>query len=178
VGCLRRFTDTLSPGSSLVVYRFSDLGNSHGTASLAMSPDAAGELVRSQGWSRTIPRWVPAPLPRQTGLPGYFGNLVNSRWAEHLRSEPCALRTADADRTAPLVPTPRATILSCETKPNPTLHRAPMSVVEGCRDCRRRPEPYKRRSLGPCHWSSTVSTRYGLPSTQNRTGRSFAFRPE
>src|SRR5208337_286096 len=40
VGRLRRLFDALSPGSSLVAYRFPDLGNSDGTASLAMSPDA------------------------------------------------------------------------------------------------------------------------------------------
>src|SRR5690348_8687106 len=63
VGCLRRRSDTFSPGPSLASYRFSYLGNFYGTAALAVSPDSVRELAGSQSRSRAILGWVSAPLP-------------------------------------------------------------------------------------------------------------------
>jgi hypothetical protein len=48
VGCFRCFAHTLSPDSSLAARRFSRLGNTYGTASLAVSFNCARELARTQ----------------------------------------------------------------------------------------------------------------------------------
>ena len=67
VGNLRRFRDALSASASLATHRCPRLGNFHGTVSLAMSADAAGELARSQGRRPTVPGRLPAPLYGQVG---------------------------------------------------------------------------------------------------------------
>src|SRR2546425_6391407 len=45
VGSLRCSADSLAPGSSLAAYRFTCLGDSYGTASLAVSFNCARELA-------------------------------------------------------------------------------------------------------------------------------------
>src|SRR5437879_12573702 len=42
----------------------------------------------------------------------------------------------------------RLAILPGERRPTPTLPRVSMTIVEGCRDFRRRLEPYRRGFLG------------------------------
>src|SRR6266496_3468091 len=51
LGCPRRLRDTLPPHFAVAAYRLSDLGNSHGTASVAMPSDLGRELARRQGRS-------------------------------------------------------------------------------------------------------------------------------
>src|ERR1700740_2021376 len=48
LGCFRRRADALTTGSPLSPYRFAHLGNPYGTASVAMSPNPAGELAGRQ----------------------------------------------------------------------------------------------------------------------------------
>lgn len=48
VGDIRCLSNTFSPRSSLVAYRFARMGNSYGTVSLAVSAHTARELVESQ----------------------------------------------------------------------------------------------------------------------------------
>jgi len=98
VGRFRCVADTLAPDASLATYRFSCLGNPHGTASLAVSSDFAGELARTQGRSRSGPRWVPAPLLGQAGLSRYSFNHANDSGGNHLHFESCVLWPASLDR--------------------------------------------------------------------------------
>src|SRR5579872_2093015 len=74
--------------SSLVAYRFPDLGNSHGSDALAVSFNAAGELAGTKGGRRAIPRRLPAPLYGQAGLSGYFRNSVDGGRSARLRLQP------------------------------------------------------------------------------------------
>jgi len=64
---------------------------------------------------------------------------------------------------------PHTLIASDDMRPNPTPHPASLSVVEGCRDCRRRPEPCKRCSLG--HTTDRARFRPDTAFLQARTER-------
>src|SRR5258708_33102857 len=59
VGDLRRRAHASAPGSSLVAYRFPDLGNSRGVANLALSFDSPRKLAGRKGRHRTISGWFP-----------------------------------------------------------------------------------------------------------------------
>jgi hypothetical protein len=78
------------------------LGNSYGTAPLAVSVDGAGELARTQRRSRARARRVLAPLLGQAGLSGHFANHVNNCGGTHLRSESCVLWPANLDHSISL----------------------------------------------------------------------------
>ena len=60
VGDLRRSAGARTPNASLVAYRVSSLGNSYGTASLAVPFDYVGELPGSQGGRGAIPGRISA----------------------------------------------------------------------------------------------------------------------
>ena len=62
VGRLRRFAGAFAADSAVAAYRLSGLGNSDGTAPMAVSADSRGELARREIRSSALPGWVPAPL--------------------------------------------------------------------------------------------------------------------
>src|SRR5438874_1408158 len=68
VGHLWGAAHAMPSDSSLVAYRFVDLGRSDGVATLALSVDSSRELARTKGGNRTLPGRIPASLSGQTGL--------------------------------------------------------------------------------------------------------------
>ena len=100
VGNLRRLCDALSAGASVATHRFTSLGNSHGTAALAVSFDALGELAGAKCGRRPVSGRLPAALSRQTGLPGCFCHRIDRRWRDRLCLQPGALREAGVENAA------------------------------------------------------------------------------
>ena len=121
VGGFRCFADALAPDSPVTAYRLSCLGNSHGTAPLAVSFYRARELARKQSRSRTLPGWVPAPLLGQAGLSGHLGNRSDGCRGDHLRSESCVLCL---DRATPIA-------LNVGPSRLPFLRRMALPVASG-----------------------------------------------
>ena len=102
VGSLRRFRDAFPPDFEVAAYRVSCLGNSYGTASLAMPSDAARELVRGQGGSRTLSGRVPASLFGQADLSQHFSDSTNNRGRIGVCSESHLLRATDVECSTPM----------------------------------------------------------------------------
>ena len=98
VGDLRGLAHAIASRSSLVAYRFPDLGNSHGADTLALSINAARELAGAKGGRRALPGRIPAPLFGQAGLSGYFRNRADSGWSASLRLQPGGLCQASLER--------------------------------------------------------------------------------
>ncbi len=101
VGSIRRFHDAFPPDFEVAAYRVSCLGNSYGTASLAMPSDAARELVRGQGGSRTLSGRVPASLFGQVDLSQHFSDSTNNRGRIGVCSESHLLRATDVECSTP-----------------------------------------------------------------------------
>jgi len=97
VGGLRGSAHAIASDSSLVAYRFSDLGNCHGVAVVALSLDSSRELVRTKGGRRAIPGRFPPPLSRQAGLSGHLCNHPDSGGSDRLRLQPRTLWKASLE---------------------------------------------------------------------------------
>ena len=86
MGDLRRVPGAVPTNSPVAAYRLTDLGNSYGTSSLAMSVDLAGRLARKQSRNRAVSGRVPAPLlSRQSHLSGHFRNNSYGHRGDNLR---------------------------------------------------------------------------------------------
>lgn len=103
VGGLRGPAHTIASRSSLAPYRFPGLGNSHGTAAVALSFNAPGELAGTKGAGRAIPRRIPASLSGQDGLSGYFCHRVDGGWRNRLRLQPRPLWKASVENPASII---------------------------------------------------------------------------
>jgi hypothetical protein len=101
-GTTKRFRDAFPPDFEVAAYRVSCLGNSYGTASLAMPSDAARELVRGQGGSRTLSGRVPASLFGQADLSQHFSDSTNNRGRIGVCSESHLLRATDVECSTPM----------------------------------------------------------------------------
>ncbi len=98
LGDLRRLGDTIAPDSPWPAYRLTYLGNSDRSASMAMSADPTGELVRGQGRGRTLPGWLFAALSGQIGISRHLRNCSDNCRRTSLSCESCDLWKAGVDR--------------------------------------------------------------------------------
>src|SRR5262249_11406102 len=97
VGGLRRSVRAIASRSALVAYHFPDLGNSHGTAALALSFDAPRELAGAKGGRRTVSGKLSASLHGQARLSGCFCNRVDRGWGDRLHIQPRTLWKASLE---------------------------------------------------------------------------------
>ena len=110
VGGLRGSAHAISSDSSLAAYPFSDLGNCHGVAAVALSLDTSGELVGTKGGRRAVPGRFPPALSRQAGLPGNLCDRPDSGRRDRLQLQPGTLRRASLENPAAIGPSTQRTI--------------------------------------------------------------------